>query len=381
MKSKILILNGQYLPGYKGGGPIRSIENIVNNLSDYYKFYIVTSDRDFKDDKPYENIVVNAWNKVGAAEVYYMDKSMQTLKGFEEVINSIDYDFLYLNGFFSPIFTIRPLILKKMKRLKNNNVILTPRGDFSGGLEVKKLKKYIYIFFVKLLGVYNNIKWHSTSVLESNDIKKVFKEANIFEVSNLSNKLEHRDIAKNKNKGFLDLVFISRIHRKKNLLFTLKVLSNFKFDGIIKYDIFGPIEDFEYWNECKKYIESMPENVKVKYKGELNHNDVNNTLEKYHCLFFPTLGENYGHVIVEAMYSGCLLLISNKTPWINLYKEGIGWDIDLEDENGYAKAIEIMLNMDNNTFKCKVSKLISFCINNCNNKKDIIKYLEMFNKK
>src|SRR4051794_3647672 len=113
MKKKILILNGQYLPGYKGGGPIQSCVNMVENLADQFDFYILTADRDFKADQPYDNIKVNVWNQVGSAKVFYMSPNMQTLAGFKRVLNETQFDILYLNGFYSPIFTIKPLLLRK----------------------------------------------------------------------------------------------------------------------------------------------------------------------------------------------------------------------------------------------------------------------------
>ena len=64
MKQKVMIFTGYYLPGVKGGGPIQSIKNLVNNLSDIFDFYIVTSDRDLGDTEPYSNIKVDEWNQI-----------------------------------------------------------------------------------------------------------------------------------------------------------------------------------------------------------------------------------------------------------------------------------------------------------------------------
>ena len=153
MKKRVLVLNGQYAPGYKGGGPIQSCINMVENLYEQIDFFVLCADRDYKETVPYSNVKINQWNEVGHAKVYYLSPDKQDLKGFEEVINSIDYDVMYLNGFFSPIFTIRPLLLRRMGKLKKKPVILTPRGDFTGGCENKKLKKYSYIYLVKLLGL------------------------------------------------------------------------------------------------------------------------------------------------------------------------------------------------------------------------------------
>ena len=54
-------------------------------------------------------------------------------------------------------------------------------------------------------------------------------------------------------------------------------------------------------------------------------------LFEYHFFILPTLGENFGHVFIEALAAGCPLIISNRTPWLELEKKGIGWDIPLEN--------------------------------------------------
>ncbi len=48
----ILAFIGHYLPGYKAGGPIRTLENMVDALGDEFEFRIVTSDRDLGDGDP-----------------------------------------------------------------------------------------------------------------------------------------------------------------------------------------------------------------------------------------------------------------------------------------------------------------------------------------
>jgi len=43
-QTHILGLVEYYLPGYKSGGPVRTIANMVNQLSDHFEFWIVTRD-------------------------------------------------------------------------------------------------------------------------------------------------------------------------------------------------------------------------------------------------------------------------------------------------------------------------------------------------
>ncbi len=346
-KSKVLILNGQYLPGYKGGGPIQSCANMVENLSNQFEFYVICADRDYKEEQPYKNVDIDQWNRIGNANVFYMSPDRLSLAGFEKLLNMIEYDVLYLNGFFSPIFTIRPLVLRKLGKLKNKNakIVLTPRGDFTGGCENKKLKKYSYIYFVKAVGLYDDLLWHATSEIEERDIKRKFPGAETITVANLPLKFAPHNSVKSKESGKLRLVFISRIFPKKNLKYALEVLKQIK-KGEVIFDIYGPMEDVGYWGECEELIRKMPPNVKVSYCGEVEHKEISHVFEQYHAFLFPTWGENYGHVIVEAMMSNCLCILSKSvTPWDD-YIELLGYGASLEQKEKFERDIRELISLN-----------------------------------
>ena len=76
MKCAFLIFVDYYLPGFKVGGPLRTIANIVASLHDEFEFLIVTRDRDCGDKEPYANVEIDAWNTVGNAKVFYASPSM-----------------------------------------------------------------------------------------------------------------------------------------------------------------------------------------------------------------------------------------------------------------------------------------------------------------
>ncbi|QAA34736.1 glycosyltransferase family 4 protein [Clostridium manihotivorum] len=373
MKKKVLILNGQYIPGYKGGGPIQSCLNMVENLAEKFEFLVLTADRDYKSDKPYENIKINQWNCVGQAKVFYMSPEMQTLGGFRKLLNETEFDSIYLNGFFSPIFTIKPLILRRLGRLRKVNIILTPRGDFTGGCENKKIKKYTYILLCRLIGLYRNVRWHATSKLEEKDIKKRFPKADVFVVPNLPAKFEVREPAIHKRTGELRLVFVSRIFPKKNIKFALEVLKKVKIGNVI-FDIYGPMEDKAYWQECENIIKELPENVKVSYKGEVSHSEVPHIFEKYHAFFFPTLGENYGHVIVEAMMNNCLMILSKGvTPWDDCDGNG-GFIESLSNKDGFRDIIGRLVDIDDKEFRELTCKNREYVLRKINCQEDIKNY-------
>ena len=78
-KSRLLIIAQWYTPGFKAGGPIRSIQNLVDLLKDEFDIYVFTSDHDHGDIIAYENVELNNWIKHNDHSVFYADKSHLTL--------------------------------------------------------------------------------------------------------------------------------------------------------------------------------------------------------------------------------------------------------------------------------------------------------------
>ena len=138
----------------------------------------------------------------------------------------------------------------------------------------------------------------------------------------------------------LRVVFLSRLTREKNLDYALRILKSVK--SKIIFDIYGPDEDSLYWRECEAYMTQLPDNVTVSYHGSVTPSEVAEIFNCYDLFFFPSRGENYGHVIAEAISVGTKVLISKNTPWLDLDVDGLGWDVDLRDENVFIEIIDEM---------------------------------------
>ena len=78
----------------------------------------------------------------------------------------------------------------------------------------------------------------------------------------------------------------------------------------------------------------------VKYHGVIKHEEVARELAGHDLFFLPTWGENFGHVIHEALAAGLPVLISDKTPWRNLEDQGVGWDLPLDAPEKFRRVIE-----------------------------------------
>lgn len=348
IKPTILITTSHYLPGYKSGGPLRSILNLVNNLHDEFDFKILTSDRDLGDHTPYRSIRYGVWNDVGCAQVRYLSPDEQTFNGVCRVIQGTNFDLLYLNSFFASWNTIWPLVGRHIGKLPQRPVLLAPRGEFSiGALTLKSWKKQIYISIAKSTGILNNISWHASTNFELDDIDRTIgrQRKSKFIASDLPYLAERQLVACSRDyDASCHIAFLSRISPMKNLDFALEVLLKVRLP--VTFNIYGPPEDEAYWRHCQKKITTLPSNISVKYHGSLAPHQVPGVLRSNDLFFLPTRGENYGHVIAEALAVGTPVLISDQTPWRGLEARGLGFDLPLSDQEKFADAIENSARME-----------------------------------
>jgi len=329
----IFTLVAYYLPGYKAGGPIQTLANMVDRLGDEFQFKIITADRDFGDTKAYPRIKVDGWNRVGNADVFYMSPNRRSLRDFKKLLRSTEYDVLYLNSFFSPHFTIKHLLLRRLRLIPDKPLIVAPRGEFSpGALGLKSFKKRVYITAAKALGLDEGAVWQASSEHEEADIRQWFgKDVRVIIAPNLPpviNAVDGSLIVKEKARGCLKIVFLSRISRKKNLDGALEMLKGLK--GEIQFNIYGPMEDKVYWTECLKIIGGLPGNIEVRYCGSVAHEKVGTVM----------------HVILEALCAGCPVLISDQTPWRGLKEKGVGWDLPLDNPGRFQAVLQKCVDMD-----------------------------------
>lgn len=354
-RKKILIFSEYYLPGYKSGGGMRTIVNIVTSLKDRFDFFIVTKDHDGPSDKtPYKNVKYDGWNQTDGAKVFYLQKKQIGFSKILELIRQVKPDIIYSNSYFSNINRYL-LVLNKLNKIKSSSYLISPCGELSAGcLKNGFYKKKIFTFFTRTLGFHENIFWKASSEIEKNEIKKINIAPNkIFIAADLisgeiKNNAEFTEKSEKKS-GSVKFVFLSRFNRKKNFKFFIKNLKNVSGEVIV--DIYGPIDDEKYWDECVREIETLSGNIKIEKKGAVPHSKVREILAKYHFFVLPTMDENFGHVFIEALSAGCPLIISDNTPWLDLEKDGIGWVIPLEREKEWRNIIQKCVEMEQNEYR------------------------------
>ena len=349
-KQRVFVIVEYYLPGYKAGGAIRSVANLVEGLSDQFDFWILTRDRDAADAEAYGGVKIDDWNDVGRAKVFYASPRSLSRTNILRLIKELNPSVYYLNSFFSYL-TIKLLFSRRMGLLPKTPVILAPRGEFSpGALRLKKTKKHLYIALASRMGLYDDINWQLASTQEEAEVcagwgQKIrlhiapdLPQLNV-EIGNGSGNDELT-----KQKGQVKLAFLSRITRKKNLAWALSMLNSLS--GDIEFDIYGPPEDRKYFRECEQRISELPQNVRSRFLGPIPNREVRSVLQNYHFFFFPTLGESFGHAIFDALAVGCPVIVSNTTPWQELSGKGAGWSLPLEAHDSWRQVLQDCINMD-----------------------------------
>jgi glycosyltransferase involved in cell wall biosynthesis len=171
---------------------------------------------------------------------------------------------LYLNSFFDPVFTQRPLLARQLGLLPNKPVVIAPRGEFSpGALSIKHWKKAPYKSFTSAFGLYRDLIWQASSERELEQIRRAMGTTaqRLIVAPNLSALSQDEILETNepisKHRESLRVIYLSRISPMKNLDFALRVVRRLKVP--VQFDIYGPIDSDPYWQQCRALMVDLPQ--------------------------------------------------------------------------------------------------------------------------
>ena len=350
----VLVLIDNFYPAFKGGGPIQSITNLILSLEHEFNFCVITSAYDLQSKDILPGIVPDTWINVllpqskKQTSVWYSERSKPGYKLFRRLLVEKKPDAVYLNGIFSYNLFLVPLLVIKYSHLKPR-IIICPRGMLQkGAIADKSLKKKTYLKVLKVLGIVDEATWHATNAEEREDVFKHLPVNNgVIIAKNIPKKPLLKIDIPEKLPGELRLIYLSLLSSKKNLYFLLKIIG--RIDEKITLDIYGPIKDKVYWEDCKTLIEKM--HGKVNYLGDVLPAQVQNTFEKYDASILLTKGENFGHALYESLSVGRPIITSFFTPWNNLKNIQAGWNLDIDDIEGCVSALNEIINISQNQYE------------------------------
>lgn len=340
---RVLALIDFYLPGYRGGGPVKSLYNMVEQLAPEIRFDIVTQNHDLGESAPYAGLPSGEWVSLdeGRSRVFYLPSDVNRLKAFRQIAQTTEHDVVYLSSFFSPVTTLPFLLLRLLRLIPRRPVVLAVRGEFSpAALGLKRLKKAAYLQVARRSGLLRHVLFQATSGDEAADIRRVLGDSTQIVVAGNLPTAPASEPERTPYSGPLRVVFLSRVVPMKNLDFALDVLKNVS--QPLRFTIYGPLEDEAYWQVCQQKLRELPPHIQAEYKGSVPPQEVTATLREHDFFFLPTRGENFGHAIVEALAAGCPVLISDRTPWKGLESYGCGWDLPLSEPQAFAQRLDTL---------------------------------------
>ncbi len=389
-KPRVMIFIDWFLPGYKAGGPIRSVANLVETLHHQYAFSIVTTDRDLGDSEPYPGIETETWIEHEHYRVWYASPTHQSYRHLRNLVFNNEFDLLYTQSMFSLKYTLFPLWTCRALR-PEAKMVLAPRGMLhEGALGLKSRKKKLFLRVFKFLRLHKAVVFQATDTQEEADIRKWLGEVEVEQVKNLPRAVLPPAAAIEKVSGALRMVFFSRVSVKKGVHRVLEDLQRLgELEGAdsrvsnprvsksrdseskeanpevseanpevseanrgrkvrIEFDIYGAQDEPEYWTRLEQMILTLPDHITVSYRGTVPPEETAATLQQYHLFVMPTLGENFGHAIFESLAAGRPVLISDQTPWQGLAAQKAGWEFPLQDADSFVRTISQVAEMDQN---------------------------------
>jgi hypothetical protein len=185
-RPRIAVLQRYYLPGFRAGGPIRSVSNLCMALEEDYDFRVISLDRDVGDKQPYSGIATGVWRQFPGGNVMYLD-AQRIRSDLVKLLTTEHFDAWYANSFFDPCFSILPAVLRNTKLRGDIPMIVAPRGEFNpGALSLKGARKRIYLTISRLLNIYRGTYWHATNGIEQEQVSRLMNigPGDVFLVNN-----------------------------------------------------------------------------------------------------------------------------------------------------------------------------------------------------
>ena len=346
-RPRVLVMADWYAPGFRAGGPIRSVVNFAAQLDQVLDIYVLTTDRDLGMHASYPGIKTDEWVNYGGHQVCYLSPQRLSWRSITDIIRQVRPDHIYLNSMFSRYMTIYPLLFGRIGGTKSG-VLLAPRGMLmASALAVKPWRKRIFLTLLRFAGIGRRIRFQATNEEEVGDVRRTFgPDAEVIRLGNLPAQVPAFVAPSDKEPGSLRMVFIGRAHPIKQLDYLLQALSGVGQE--VRLTVIMTREDDAYATLCREIAAMLPENISVDFREDVPHDEITDIIRSNHIFALPTRGENFGHSIYEALAAGRPVLVSDQTPWRGLSARKAGWDLPLKDAAGFRECIEEAAALDMN---------------------------------
>ena len=311
---KVLHVVPTYWPATRYGGPIYSVHGLCAALAknDTSVTVFTTSVDGAKNSDVNHG---ELYKKDGVKVFYYESKylrriyfSSQFKHALEKVIT--EFDLVHLHSIF-----LYPTNIAARIAVKNKiPYVISPRGMLEKKLVKSKSSTvkniWLKMFEKKTLEQANLI--HLTSDREHEELVKF--DYSFPKTIVIPNGVDAKLIADGKNlegSSTFQILFIGRINWKKRIDKLIESIKYLSFE--LKLIIAGNDED-EYKDQLSKLIKDIGiderANISIEFVGEKHDEEKHNLFLESDVMVLPSLSENFGNTVIEAMAAGCPVIVT-----------------------------------------------------------------------
>ncbi len=321
-----LVIVPSYIPAYHYGGPIRSVASLNEAMvGEGHSVRVLTTNANGKERL---NVKTGTIHEINGVEVVYFNRWTGDHSNFTPGLlwtlwkSAKSYDAIHLHSWWNLV--IMPAVFICL--LRGVRPVLSPRGSitkYTFNHQKSLIKRWVHRVFGKNL--MKQCKLHVTSQQEAEDVNAYLKNPRLYLIPNLL-ELKPQMVIKNPDLDSLHLVYLGRIDPKKNIAFLLDVVLN-DFNIPFTLEFIGDGDP--------TYVEAMKQkaltNTSITWSGPVYDDRKWLKLATSDILLLPSINENYGNVILEALSQGTAVLISDNVGLKEYVVENkLGWVATLQ---------------------------------------------------
>lgn len=323
---KILHIIGTYKPAYIYGGPIFSVSLLCENLAKaghLVEVFTTTANGPEELDVP----IGQKMRLDGVTVTYFQrltkDHSHLSPGMFWQVWKRCqEFDVVHVHAWWNLPAIVSVLVCW----LRGVKPVLSPRGMLSG-FSFEKSNASVKAIFHRTIGRFllKKTTLHLTAEAEREETSGIGAESfvlpNLIQIGNA--KSGHRSPVTGQQSPF-NLIFLSRIHPKKNLEGLFEALTKVSFD--YRLQIAGKGEEAGYAEQLAALAASKGISQKIEWLGEVYDAEKFRRYAAADLFVLPSFNENFANVVIEALSAGTPVLVSKEVGLAKYISENdLGW--------------------------------------------------------
>jgi glycosyltransferase involved in cell wall biosynthesis len=208
------------------------------------------------------------------------------------------------------------------------------------------LKKKVYLYLIEKLGLLKNIEWHVTDEQEKEELLPFLSnKSKVHMTGNIPSRVGKFD---HERQPIPSIGMIALIGPMKNIHLVLKALQFI--ERPMNFHLWGPVKDEKYWQSCQRLMHELPKVVNFIYHHEIAPDQINEAFAQIDFYAQPSVSENFGHSIFDALNRGIPVITSKKTPWNELKERKAGWNVSTRNEEELLRAFNEALSLNNEQY-------------------------------